>query len=151
MGVHGDEVTSQPLDPGPARLTAWPVVPQEWMRNRWAWGRVILVQRGRRWTSLVCRLGQGMQHRAHTTGFFGGGTMSLTLRTQRARATVGNAGGGEHTQRSIVFRATFLLVKSGPLRTAQCAIGLQGKVLSSQASHTSRAGPLWGPESGFFS
>jgi hypothetical protein len=33
-GVHGDQVTSQPLYPGPARLAAWPVPPQERMGSR---------------------------------------------------------------------------------------------------------------------
>src|SRR5205085_2533510 len=97
---------------------------------------------GRQWTILGCRLGQAMQHSAHTTGFFGGGAMSLTLCAHGTGATVSNAGGVEHAQRSIMFGSSFLLVEGGSLWTAQRPIGLKHKVLSSQASYTRRACPL---------
>ena len=102
------------------------------------------------WAIFVRRLGQWMQHRAHATRLFGGGAMPLTLRAYGTHATVGNTGRIEHAERSIVFWASFLLVEDGSLWTAERAIGLKHKVLSSQAAHTSCACPLRGPESGFF-
>ncbi len=70
--------------------------------------------------------------------------MSLTLRTYGTPTTVSNASGVEHAERPIVFGAAFLRVEGGSLWTAQRAIGLQHKMLSSQASHTSWACPLRG-------
>lgn len=68
--------------------------------------------------------------------------MSLTLRAHGTGATVSNAGRVEQAQRAIMFGASFLLVEGGSLWTAKPAIRLKHKVLSSQASHTSRACPL---------
>ncbi len=76
--------------------------------------------------------------------------MPLTLRTHRTCATVSNAGRVEHTQRAIVFGAAFLWVERGSLWTAQRAIGLQVKMFTSQASHTSRACPLRGTDQRVF-
>jgi hypothetical protein len=90
----------------------------------------------------VGRRGQWMQHSAHPTRFFGGGAMSLTLRAHGTGAAVGKTGGVEHAQRAIAFGASFLWVECCSLRTAKPAIGLKHKVLSSQASHTSRTRPL---------
>ena len=75
--------------------------------------------------------------------------MSLTLRTYGTPTTVSNASAVEHAERPIVFGAAFLRVEGGSLWTAQRAIGLQHKMLSSQASHTSWACPLRGTERGF--
>ena len=68
--------------------------------------------------------------------------MPLTLGAYGTHTTVGNTGRIEHAERSIVFWASFLLVEDGSLWTAERAIGLKHKVLSSQASYTSRACPL---------
>jgi hypothetical protein len=97
-------------------------------------------------TIFVYRLGQWIQHGAHATGFFGGGAMALTLPAYGTGATVGKTGGVEHAERSIMFEASLLRVERCSLWTAERAIGLKHKVLSSQASHTSRTRPLWGTE-----
>ena len=96
---------------------------------------------------LFCRrLRQGMQDSADTTRFFGGGAMLLTLDAQGTGATVSDAGSIEQTHRSIVFAASFLRIERGPLPTTQCAISLEEKVLSSQASYSRGTRPLRGTE-----
>ena len=75
-----------------------------------------------------------MQNGADTTRFFGRGAMPLTLHAQGTGATVGDAGGIEHTNRPIVFGASFLWIERSSLRTTQRAVRLGMKVLSPQVS-----------------
>ncbi len=59
-----------------------------------------------------------MQNSADTTRFFGGGAMPLTVDAQGTGATVSDAGGIKHTDRPIVFGASFLRIERGPLPAA---------------------------------
>jgi hypothetical protein len=65
---------------------------------------------------------------------------------QGTGATVSDAGSIEHAHRSIVFGASFLRIERGPLPTTQCAISLEEKVSSSQASYSRGTCPLRGTE-----
>ena len=83
-----------------------------------------------------------MQDSADPTRFFGGGAMPLTVEAEGTGATVGDAGGIEHTDRPIVFGASFLWRERGPLLAAQRAIRLWEKVLPCQASYSRCSRPL---------
>jgi hypothetical protein len=87
-----------------------------------------------------------MQNSTDTTRFFGRGAMPLTLHAQGTGATVGDAGGIEHTDRPIVFGASFLRIEGSPLPTAQRAIRLREKVFPCQASCSRCSRPLRGTE-----
>jgi hypothetical protein len=87
-----------------------------------------------------------MQDRADTTRFFGGDAMSLTVYTQGTGATVSNPGGREHTHRPVVFGASFLRIKRGPLPTTQGAVRLRKKISPCQASCSRCTCPVRGTE-----
>src|SRR6266702_3003814 len=62
-----------------------------------------------------CHIRQGIQDRADTTLFFGGGAMSPTLRAHGTATTVSDAGSIEQTHRPIVFAASVLWRDAWPL------------------------------------
>ena len=85
-----------------------------------------------------------MQDSADATRFFGGDAMSLTGDAQGTAATVSDAGGIEHTHRLVMFGASFLRIKRGPLPAKQCAVRLRKKILPCQASCSCCSCPLRG-------
>jgi hypothetical protein len=71
-----------------------------------------------------------MQQHAHLAGFRGSAAIPLTLFPQGTGTTIADAGGIDHTQAAIGFLAPLVCRKFLIGRTAQRAVGLEGKVLS---------------------
>ncbi len=91
---------------------------------------------------------EGMQEHAHLARLGSSATLPLALFAQGTRATTANAGGIDHAQAPIGFSASLIDRERLARWTAQRAIGLQGKVLSREAtrfpgqSHDRRSIPL---------
>src|SRR5713226_8357388 len=77
---------------------------------------------------------EGMQQHAHLARLGGGPALPLTLFKQRAGTTTANTGRIDHTQAPVGFSAPLMHNQRLASRTAQRAIGLEGKVLTREAA-----------------
>jgi hypothetical protein len=109
--LHVYPLMAQELDTGPTIPPAAPVSPQQRSRSD----------------------REGMQQYTHLTRLGCHFPLPLALLAQRARAATADAGGVHDAQASIGFPAPFVGRELLPSGTAQCAIGLQGKVATREA------------------
>src|SRR6266536_1019320 len=109
--LHVYPLMAQELDAGTSIPPAAPVPPQQRSRSD----------------------REGMQKHTHLTRLGCHFALPLALLAQRARAATADAGGVHDAQASIGFPAPFVRRQLLPGGTAQCAIGLEGKVATREA------------------
>lgn len=137
---HADihSLVRKPLDHLLSMQATGPVFPEDRMRKRsrrrnpwWRWGGI----RGRR---------RGRERPIHRTDSsrFEGRHRFLALRTQRAAATMAQAGGIQDTQRAIALRTALLWIEGMIGRATQRPIGLQHKGGTGKAPGKRRMGPV---------
>src|SRR6266566_1312065 len=85
-----------------------------------------------------------MPQQTHSARLCRAVAVPLALFSQGARATISNPGGVEHAQCAIAFSTVFGRREPRSGGTAQCPVGLEGKVPSSKAARFPGQGGLGG-------
>jgi len=133
---QGECLATDHFQPSSPDVAPWPVTPEHRSR-RWWCARWIGRQRGSR-----VRKGKWLQDRTHPSRFERGPAL-LTLRPQRAGATMTDARGIQEPQGAIAFETSFLEIKRMVGRTPQRSIGLRRKGRTRKPMRKRGTSPLW--------